>query len=255
MRFGLCTVIDNIDKIEKIGYDYLETSVTKLSDMPEPEFKEKIKLVNDSSIDVECFNVLFPKSMCLLDNSEDWDYVSGYLHKAFERIKMLDGKIVVFGSGKCRACMPGMSFDVGHRRLLEVVSKTGEIADKFGITIVVEPLNTSESNTVNTVAEGAILRADVNMKNVGLLADSYHMFRENESLANIERVGELAHTHVALLDGRKYPVIADPMLKEFFKSLNSINYTGRVSVEGKTEDIDTDAVLALKVLKELENLK
>lgn len=254
MRFGLCTSIDDIEKVEQVGFDYLEAPVTKIADMSESEFREKKKRVNDTRIKVECFNILFPKTISLLDTSADWMLVQDYLHRAFERINQLEGNIVVFGSGKCRTCIPGVSFDEGHRRLVDIVRKTGEIAAEYGVTVVIEPLNTSECNTVNTIVEGAMLKATVNMPNVGLLADSYHMFRENEHMDNIARVGSLQHTHVATLEGRKFPIVSDSLLVDFFKALKGIGYQNRMSIEGKADYFEKDAIQALKLLKELDSM-
>ena len=39
---------------------------------------------------------------------------------------------------------------------------------------------------------------------------------------------------------------------EFMKALKDIGYDGRISIEGKTEDMETDGVRALALLKELE---
>lgn len=252
MRFGICTSIDNIESLEKWGYDYLEANISKIAQMEEAQFQEAVKKVESSSIKVECFNILFPKTMYLLDPASEWKPVNDYLHKAFDRMKRLSGEIVVFGSGKCRTIPSCMTFAEGHRKLVEVIRKTGEIAQQYEITVVIEPLNTGETNSINCVAEGAITIADVNLENVGLLADSFHMFKENENLRNITRVGKLWHTHVATVDGRRYPVQSDDLLEAFFKELKAINYDERMSIEGKTEDFEKDAIQALKVLKELD---
>jgi len=252
MRFGVCTTIDNIEKLEEIGFDYLEANISGLVQMDGTEFEELAKRANNSGIKVECFNILFPKTMNLLDGSSDWMAIHDYLHRAFERAERLSGGIVVFGSGKCRTIPKGMSFLEGHRRLADVIRKTGEIAREYGITIVIEPLNRNESNTINSVAEGAVMQAEVNLENVGLLADSFHMFSENEPMSNITRAGALIHTHVATLDGRRFPVSKDQLLENFFGALKEINYNGRMSIEGKAENFETDAAKALKILKELD---
>ena len=70
------------------------------------------------------------------------------------------------------------------------------------------------------MAEGAITIADVNLENVGLLADSFHMFKENENLRN--REGKLWHTQKLQLMV-EYPVQSDDLLEAFFKELKAIN--------------------------------
>ena len=85
--------------------------------------------------------------MYLLDPASEWKPVNDYLHKAFDRMKRLSGEIVVFGSGKCTNSI--MHDTEGHRKLVEVIRKTGEIAQQYEITVVIEPLNTSETNSIN----------------------------------------------------------------------------------------------------------
>ena len=190
MRFGVCTSVDRIEKLQQIGFDYLEANISNLMQLNETEFDELAKRINNCGIKAECFNVLFPKTMKLLEPLSKWVSFRDYLHKAFQRVNRLSGKIVVFGSGKSRAIPPEMSFAEGYCMLMEFIKKTGEIALQYGISIAIEPLNKSESNTINSVAEGAMVASEINMNNVGLLADSFHMFMENEPMENIIGTGD-----------------------------------------------------------------
>lgn len=47
----------------------------------------------------------------------------------------------------------------------------GDVAAKYGITVVVEPLQTKETNLINTVAEGIEIVKKVDRPNVKCLAD------------------------------------------------------------------------------------
>lgn len=252
MKFGVCSAIETISKVEAMGFDYLEANASKLADLSEEEFCKQEELVKEANIPCECFNVLFPKTMAIVGPNKDWEKTAMYLERVFSRIKRLGGKIVVFGSGKCRNCPAEISFAEGNRQLVEAVRRTGEIAAKYGVTVVIEPLNQGETNLICSVPEGAMLMAEADRENVQLLADSFHMFCEKEPLSNISRVRSLAHTHVALREGRAYPTEATDELKEFFRQLAAIRYQGRMSIEGKTADFEADAPKALALLRSLE---
>lgn len=252
MKFGVCSAIENIFKAESMGFDYLETNASKLAGLSEEEFQKQIETVKSAGIPCECFNVLFPKSMAVIGLHANWEKIEEYLELVFSRMERLGGKIAVFGSGKCRSCPEEISFAGGSRQLAEAVRRTGKIAAKHGITIVIEPLNQGETNLICSVPEGAMLMAEANMENVQLLADSFHMFQENEPLSNLSRVRCLTHTHVALRGSRAYPTEITEDLKDFFGQLAAIHYTGRMSIEGKTENFDTDAPKALAVLRRLD---
>jgi sugar phosphate isomerase/epimerase len=134
---------------------------------------------------------------------------------------------------------------------VKVVRIMGEIAEKHGVTVAIEPLNRSETNCVNSVIEGAMLEAAVNLPSVGLLADLYHILREREPVENVAIAKDLKHTHIARLEGRAFPTAADEDIRAFFAALKKAGYTGTMSVEGNAVDLEQDAAAALKVLRSL----
>jgi sugar phosphate isomerase/epimerase len=59
--------------------------------------------------------------------------------------------------------------------------------------------------------------------------------------------------HIAAKAGRRYPVSEEgEQYREFFRELKKIGYNGRMSIEGKTDNIEEDAPKALSLLKKLE---
>ena len=87
------------------------------------------------------------------------------------------------------------------------------------------------------------------MHNVGLLADAFHMRKENEDLSFISKCSPLLHTHIALKEGRVFPTEECDEVKEFFLALKSAAYNNRMSIEGKSDDIKSDSIKALRVLR------
>lgn len=249
MRFGICTAIENCKKVADMGYDYLEASATALAAMSEEEFAAALAGVKESGILVEAVNILFPGTFSLFTTPEQ--EIKNHLELVFSRAQKLGVKSAVFGSGKCRNKPTHIPFAQAYSKIVKIIRITGEIAANYGIIIVVEPLNRTETNMINSVIEGCILACDADMQNVSLLADSYHMFKENEYMDNIRTAGVISHTHIALLEGRAFPTECDDMVKSFFAALNDIGYTGRMSIEGSAKDFEKDAPLALAVLKSL----
>ncbi|MDR0449695.1 MAG: sugar phosphate isomerase/epimerase, partial [Treponema sp.] len=139
----------------------------------------------------------------------------------------------------------------GYAELVRATKRIGEIASSYGITIAIEPLNREESNCINSLKEGAMLQADAGSDAVGLLADLYHMLREDEPIDNITAVKDLNHTHIALLEGRGYPLFINKEVESFFAALAKIGYAGTMSIEGRTSDMERDAAEALKVLRSI----
>ena len=176
--------------------------------------------------------------------------IERYLRTAFERIEELGGEIVVFGSGGSRAVPEGFPMDEARSQLVEFVTLAGQIAGKHGITIVVEPLH--DCNIINTVIEGLDIVRAADHPFVKVLADLYHMDEQNEPVSDILAAGEnLAHTHTADT-GRLHPGSGSYPHAEFFAALRDIGYEGRVSVECKFLDWDTEPRKALEFLRSMD---
>lgn len=253
MRYGICTDIENLELVQELGYDYIELSVTKTMGLSEDVLRTWRGKLEASGIRPECWNILFPKTMNLVDGSVSEEALREYLERAMAFISGFGGELVVFGSGKCRTCPPEIPFKEAWKRLVEVYRITGEIGKKYGVHVVIEPLSRKETNMVCTMAEGAMLQAQVDHDNVGLLSDYFHVCANQDKVEDITMIKAFGHIHIASGNGRRYPLPGDnENYADLFKALKAIGYQGRMSIEGKTEDIRTDGKAALALLKELE---
>lgn len=186
MRYGICTGIENAGLVKKLGYDYIELSVTKTMGLDPAAYAAGKKALEESGIEAECFNILFPKTMNFVDGkTTSLDELEIYLEKAMAMIADLHGKVVVFGSGKCRTCPPEVKYLDAYENLVKACRLTGEIAGRYGIRVVIEPLSRKETNMVCTVTEGALLQKDVANENVGLLADYFHICANHDDVNSI----------------------------------------------------------------------
>lgn len=251
MRFGICTDIQLIAEVRQLGFDYLETKLNALAALGEEEFAQVIKLVEKSGIGVERCCLMLPKSMAVIGPEYNQEELLAYLHLAFARMQKIGCPMVVFGSGKSRAIPRGMRYQDAFHQLVEVTRLMGQVASEYAIQIAIEPLNRQETNLINSLAEGAALQAMVGLENVGLLADSFHMRKEGESMADIILVSPLMHAHIATLDGRRFPLLPDQEVTEFFSALRESGYDRSVSIEGKSDDWQKDAVTSLAVMRSL----
>jgi sugar phosphate isomerase/epimerase len=251
MRIGLCTTPDNLELAARLGFDYVEFAVSAIEALSDDEFSGVKSKIDKSSIKAECFNVLFPGSIKLVGPGADHGKIRAYLEKAFARVKALGGMVVVFGSGRSRAFPEGIAFKQTYKELVNVTKLIGEIAAKYSIIAAIEPLNRTETNCINSLIEGAMLEADADMPSIGLLADLYHVLKENEPMADILLVKELKHTHIAVLEGRAFPTYPDKDVEAFFAALKQCAYNGTMSIEGNAKDLESDAAAALKILRSL----
>ena len=254
MRFGLCTSLDNIQKVENMGYDYIEPSVTGIVSMSEDEFHQVVQLVKKSRIKCESFNILFPSDIRLTGDQFNEEVFRTYLDHAMNRVTQLGGQTIVLGSGGSRRIPEGFDLQEGRAQLLRAVCIVGDIAASYKLTIAIEPLNTKETNIITTVKEGIEFVSELNHPNVKLLADFYHMRMENEPMEILERAGALLHhLHIANSNGRTYLLSPDEdIYVDFFNAIHNAGYNGRISVEGRALDLEKDGPITLSVLKALQ---
>lgn len=112
----------------------------------------------------------------------------------------------------------------------------------------------NRTDMVNTVAEGLDMVCEVAHPAIRLLADSYHMLLENESLDIFKKAAPyLVHCHFACGKERTFPTLQESRgFKEFITALQDSGYDKRLSIEGATENFIKDATESIAVFRTLE---
>jgi D-psicose/D-tagatose/L-ribulose 3-epimerase len=253
MRIGICTSIDNYYKVEHFGFDYLEGSVSEIAGLSSEQFSLLAEKVMAGRMKCAAFNMLFPNNIMIVGGEADIDQISEYASHALQRVNMLGGKIVVFGSGKSRNCPEQWDYEKAWEQLVSVSRILGKEASKNGITVAIEPLNRGNCNMINTIPAGIKLVEEVDHPNVKLLADFYHMRIENEKMDALLQAGPmLKHLHIANSFDRKYPLHAgEDIYEEFFDMLVLAGYKGDISIEARTNQFDIDAPASLDFLRDI----
>ena len=252
MRIGVCTSIHNLGKAARAGFEYVECPVTELALMEEAEFGRAMVALRDSAVKVEVCNLFFP-GIRMTGPEADVRVISEYVKKALERVSRAGAGMVVLGNGGLRTVPDGWPAADARRQFMDVLRIIGDGCGPYGITLLLEPLNKTETNLVNTIAEGLQMVRELSHPRVKLLADYYHARMESEDMAAIVAAGEwIRHLHFANGVARRYPRAAtDDDYRPFLDACKAIGYTQRISLEARTEDFDTDAPVAARVMKEL----
>ena len=108
MRYGICTGIENAGLVKKLGYDYIELSVTKTMGLDPAAYAAGKKALEESEIEAECFNILFPKTMNFVDGkTTSLDELEIYLEKAMAGLpENFSGKLLEVPVGTGILTMP-----------------------------------------------------------------------------------------------------------------------------------------------------
>jgi D-psicose/D-tagatose/L-ribulose 3-epimerase len=263
MKFGCCTNMlatlpdgtgsEHFAKFQAIGYDYLELPLAQVMELPEAKFEQLAYALRSSGISCEACNNFFPARLRLTGPAVNEEEVKEYARNALAKAAKLGAEIIVFGSAGAKNIPPGFPPETAWVQLVGLLRMLGGLAESYGITIVIEPLNRKESNIINTVTEGLQLMRRVERENVKLLVDYYHYVLEQESFEAIRHAGAaIRHIHLARPDGRVFP---DPENSEpersFLRKLIQTGYNGRISIEAYAKDIIFEASRGLKMLQKI----
>lgn len=250
MKFGCCTPLDNIAIVEKAGYDYVELPVNSVKpEKGEKEFLQLRKQIEKFDLKPEVFNSFIPAHLKIVGPSIDSTRIYNYVRIALERVAILGGEIVVFGSGGAREIPEGFSRKHALRHLEDFLKMVSDEAQKNRLLIAIEPLRKEETNIIHQVKEAYELSFKINQEPIRVLADFYHMNEENEPLKNLVRVKDkLIHIHVADT-GRKYPGSGEYDYSSFFKFLKEARYDARISCECKWNNFTQEISKALSFLR------
>ncbi|MBR5519739.1 MAG: sugar phosphate isomerase/epimerase [Clostridia bacterium] len=251
MKFGVVSNLENIDLIAELGFDYIEGHVTAISKLTDEEFAELEAKVAAAKIGVEACCVLLPDSIKVTGPDYDPAQQEEYLEKVFARLQKLGVGPVVFGSGSARKIPEGFDRAEAWHQLVKFGRLTAKIAAKYGLTMVMEPLNTKETNVINTQIDGLKLMEDIDRPSFEILSDFYHLALAEEGRAEVAACGEhLKHTHIANPVGRVMPKEGDGIdYDAFFAGLADCNYHGRMSLEGRIGDMRAELPAALALLR------
>lgn len=144
-----------------------------------------------------------------------------------------------------------------HRNIVEVLRAMAPIAAEAGLQIVLEALNSKINHKgyyLDSSAETFEIIREVNMPNVKMLFDIYHMQVMEGNIINTitDNIEYIGHFHMADLPGRAQPGTGEINYINIIKAIKEAGYDGWMSFECKrTVELDElekqlQPILALK---------
>lgn len=262
MKYGVCFGIETPERVEiakRAGFDYVECGFCSLSRAEDSVFEAYKNALEENGLECIAANGFLPGDLALLPDTYDEAAVSAYIEKGMQRGAQIGLKKIAFGSSKARKVPEGMNYGVAFRRLGEILHDViSPLAEKYGITIVTEPLRKDECNIINTIKEGVMLGIQSGKENISTLADVYHMVGEGDTMEDLRQLkGCIKHGHIS------NPVSSKGFKRDFPADVNEFDYQGFVdalayagcdtcSIEANCEDFEAETLLAGKVLKSLK---
>jgi sugar phosphate isomerase/epimerase len=234
ISLGVYAAYDHARYLRELGCGYIEESVGGflIPEEGEAKFSRNLSDLQALKFPIRSYVILLPGELKTVGPNADHEGVLQRTELALKRAKECGSKYIVFGSGGARNIPDGFDREKAKAQHIAVTKRMGPLAEKYGITIAVEPLNRGETNFINNLAEGVEIVEAVRSPRIKLLCDVYHMLKEDESPDEIVKFGKhIVHCHIAEKEKRTPPGVMGDDFRPYLASLKKIGYKGGLSIE------------------------
>lgn len=251
MQIGCCTSINHISVLESLGYDFIDLPGAILCDLSKEEFdRVRIRLQN-SRLKCMAFHASVPTRIKITGDLANSTVNREYLRKLMNCADQLGVRFVGIGSPNSRAIPACYDRKKADEQMIEFLNTACDYAGE-NTMVLLEPVNRTETNYVNSVTEAMKIVTQVNHRKIGILFDVYHFLMEKEPLETItpELINLVKYMHIAVPNSRTFPDIEHfQMLKTVVDRAMELGYRGDISVEAVTENFEVDAKEVLAILR------
>lgn len=261
MKFGCCAPIRYYYVIKETGFDFIECSGREIAALTEEEFRQWEMVINRGGIPCLAINDYCSEELVIAGPGFDIGKTREYAELICERGSRLGVKLIGVGAPASRKLPEGFDRELAEKQAQAFVTETCTIAQKYGITVMWEACNKCVTNFHTKIHEVVAFVEDLNIDNLKLVIDFYHLSAEGEELTVIEdALPYTVHLHVAMGDdkGRKNFLTGDGYSyhKEIISTINAHGYDGTISIEPHphiTErEITENGLKSLNMLRSIE---
>jgi sugar phosphate isomerase/epimerase len=221
---------ESIPKAARLGYQGVELALKRAGEID----AEKIRrLTGDNGLQVSCIStgqVYADGGLTLThENSKKREEVKSIFREFIDLAQQFGGIVNI---GRVRGPIGNRSVEEVEQIFVAVARDLCSYALSKSVTLILEPVNRYEIDFINTVEEGVQLMKKVNMPNMMLMPDVFHMNIEDKFIGPELRkyIQYIKYIHFAD-SNRMAPGQGHIGFEEIFKSLQQSGYDGWISVE------------------------
>jgi len=212
---------------------------------------DKLAIVRSLNKPVLAANRLLPADLKPIGPAVDEARLQRWGENVFRRAEEVGVKTIVWGSGVARRIPKGFPKEQAREQFLKAVASYAPLAQRHGVTIVIEPVARTDSNFIMSLADGADIVHTVGHPSVRLLGDNFHMMIEDEPPSEIERFADiLEHFHISEIKRRAIPGTYGDDFRPYLAALKKIGYDKALVLEPEWTNIQTEPALGLKTLRQ-----
>ncbi|HUX56928.1 MAG TPA: sugar phosphate isomerase/epimerase family protein [Bacteroidales bacterium] len=214
----------------ELGYNGVELALKKASDI---KINNLDRLLKSSGLNVSCIStgqVFAESGYMFTDSDKNRRNILRDIYKDFIDLASNYGKLV--NIGRVRGIIGDKNKKNCENRFIDLARELCEYAQPKDVTLILEPVNRYEINFINNLEEGVELLGKINMSNMKLMPDIFHMNIEDPTIGGelAKHIDHISYIHFAD-SNRLAPGWGHIDFKEVFEKLKLSNYSGWLSVE------------------------
>ena len=219
-----------IPKVAKLGFNGVELALKRADEINISHLKE---LLEANKLEVSCIStgqVFADGGLMLTDEDPKIRDQVKAIFKEFIDLAEIFGKTV--NIGRVRGQIGDRPRSHVEGLFVEISKELCEYALPKNVTLILEPVNRYEIDFINTVDEGVELLKKINMANMMLMPDVFHMNIEDKTIGSelSQNIQYIKYIHFAD-SNRLAPGQGHIDFKEIFNHLHLVGYDGWVSAE------------------------
>jgi len=250
MQIGVRVSLCLVDDLSGIDVDFLEESVptSLFPERSKAEFSKMTKRRPAGIPPIRALTSFLPARLACIGPEADIDRLLLYAEDIFQRAKRIGVNTIVFDSGRSRRLPSDFPQFLALDQFVDLLQCFGPVARRYGLTLVLKPLDRGECGLVNSHMTGAGVVKKCNMPNVQLLLDVAGMVRRGEPPRDIRRfAGMIRHVHVANSGNATRAPGAE--LAPYFAVLRESGYDRSISIDCPQKDHRRRLAASLKILR------
>ena len=222
--------VENIPKVAALGFDGVELALRRADEINDFTLQQ---ILDNNGLEVSCISTgqVYADGQLML--TEENTFIRNDVIKIFKDLIDLSEK---FGQhiniGRVRGPIGSRSKNYVESLFIDTARELCMYANTRNVTLMLEPVNRYEIDFVNTVAEGVALLKKIQMPNMMLMPDVFHMNIEDKSIGFelARNIKDVRYIHLAD-SNRHAPGEGHLNFDDLFEKLYEVKYNGWVSAE------------------------
>jgi len=198
--YGNEDVETSVRRLAEYGYDGIEI----VGEPDRYDAKQLHKVVKSFGLAVSSIGSIYSSDRDLCSREAPVrSNAQSYVRRIAEMAADTGAPVAIFAPASCGRTHGAPEGASEHARMVETMRGLAEYAGSLGVNLAIEAWNRYETHLLNRLAQATALVREIDLPNVGVMADIFHMNIEEASIEGSLREAAPLLMHVHLADSNR----------------------------------------------------